>query len=139
MSKNYLTLKTSFNGIKGICSCGFEQSFKYDNSDIDFDDKLEGFKLQKDFHCPECNNIYTRIKRDEKEKKKSNKTFNIFAICFGLILILAIPFGILMDDSEPTFYDTGDTSDMTEKELGEYIEWQNDQNQKEQDNRKVFD
>lgn len=46
----------------------------------------------------------------------------------------------VINKKEPveTFYDTGNPNDMTEKEMKEYLEWQNEQDQKEKENQKVF-
>lgn len=122
----------------GICECGHEVTFDY-NEDFDFNDKNRGYKLKTPYICPECNKTYDRLRMAKKEREKSNNNTTIGLFIVSIVFIGSILFGIASDDSDPTYYDTGDPNDMNQEELEDYIEWQDKQNQKEFDKQKVYD
>lgn len=68
------------------------------------------------------------------------------ALIIGLFLLNGVINGTfteiknnLNNESEPTFYDTGNPEDMTKEELEDYLEWQEKQGVKERNSQKVFD
>lgn len=66
------------------------------------------------------------------------------ALIIGLFIASILISGTLQDfinteDTDPTFYNTGNPDDMTKKELKEYLQWKEDQRQKEDNKLKVFD
>lgn len=64
------------------------------------------------------------------------------ALIIGVFILNLLINGTIEDfidnrnvNTEPTFYDTGNPEDMTEKELKEYLRWK----EKQKENLKIFD
>lgn len=69
-------------------------------------------------------------------KSNSNDSWLGCMGCLGLIFLVIIIFASCGSsssnyDSDPTFYDTGDPNDMTNREMEDFLDWKDKQNQRE--------
>lgn len=59
--------------------------------------------------------------------------------CLGVIVLFILLISSCSlssdSDSDPSYYDTGDPNDMTNKEMGDFLEWKDKQDQKEWENQ----
>lgn len=125
-----------------ICECGYKTNIDYfKNVDIDF--SKEKYFLKNDFLCEKCNRIYNKnfeLQPTENIKKDTRQDIFVALIFSAVLISLFVIFVIFNNKSdEPTFYDTGDPRDMTNKEFQEFLEWKEKKKREEWENQKIFE
>jgi hypothetical protein len=105
----------------GHCNCGSTHIFNKSHKLIYQKEK----QIIPSYKCDTCNNEYTEFYVDyPKNKIKRNRRFLVTALIscclfFGIWIISNI------DEwkGKPTFFDTGNFNDMTDKQKEGYFEW----------------
>jgi hypothetical protein len=140
--KKILKLKSKGLKVFGICECGHENRLKGDEYEFNLD--RGKFILLNNFRCSNCEREYEDITTPKTSKRKINRNKVIVwgsfsTIVIALLFVFGAVFSNLTEDEDPSFYKTEDPSDMTNKELDQFLEWQDEQDKKEFQNDSAFD
>lgn len=137
-------IKANKFGMVGICECGKEHKFK--SSDIDLKESHGSVvSFKNTFECPSCKTHYNGIIENQKNRNSWYRNLSPIGVIVSFILVFGIGYGgykflglFSSDSPSSTYYDTGDPSDMTNKELDDFIEWKLNEKEKQLNNSPAF-
>lgn len=122
------------------CKCGYSR--KLSNEEMVVNNNSPIRRLDPILVCPQCKTEYDEVLLGQQSKK--NKILDK-TLAFALIItvVVGIIFGGIKtigwlftpdNDKAPSYYDTGDPKDMTNKDMEDFIKWKIKDNKRQKDN-----
>lgn len=127
------------SGLTAKCDCGWEHTFN--RREINKEKTYAStIVFNSVYVCPKCNTSYNGIFANSVDRDTWYRNLSPIGVIISITLVCGLILGgykfisIFKDNNEPTYYDTGDPDDMTNKEMQQFLEWKMKENKKNWEN-----